>query len=102
MEAVIDQALGDVQGVHAFARLTFVGENDLVHRRGVERFFVICLQTVRDVTRVQHRGLSCFAQTVVPVGKRVSQGAQHHAVVSEKSFDAADRLWVVEVESVSR
>src|ERR1700682_5394934 len=57
---------------------------------------------MRDVARIQHCGFRCFTQTVVTVGQRVSQGAQHHAVVSEKGFDASDRLRKVKVEFVSR
>ena len=41
MKAVVDQALGDVERVHALTRLAFVGEDDFVHWRRGEGLFVI-------------------------------------------------------------
>ena len=57
---------------------------------------------MRDVTGVEDSGFGGFAQTIVAMREDVSQRAQHHAVISEKCFDAADRSWVVEVEFVTR
>ena len=75
MKAVIDQAFGDVERVHAFARLALVSEDDFVHRRRGEGLFIIRSQTVRNIARVKDRGLGCFAQTVVTVGENISERA---------------------------
>src|SRR5436309_546612 len=75
MKAVIDQALGDVECVHALTRLSFISEDDFVHRRRGEGLFIIRSETVRNVARVEDRGLGCFAQTVVTVGENISERA---------------------------
>src|SRR6185369_7675484 len=101
MKAVIDQSLGNIQCVHAFARLALVGENHFVHRRAVERLFVIRYQTVGNVTRVEHGSFRSLAQSVASMRENVSQRAQHHSIISEECFYSSDGLWIVEVESVS-
>ena len=90
MEAVIDQSLGDVEGMNAHARLSLVCENHFVHWWSAERFVVIAGQAVGDVTSVQNGSFSRFAQAVVAVGLNISQSPQHHSVVTKESFYPAD------------
>src|ERR1700754_1963613 len=100
MKSVIDQALRNVERVYAFAGLSLVSENHLVHRRAIERLFVVAGETFRDVTRVEHGCFSRFTQAIVAVRQRVSERPQHHAVVSKERFHASDRFCLVVIETI--
>jgi len=71
VEAVVDQALGNVHRAHAFLGLHFVAEDNFVHGwRGI-RQIVSALETFANVVGVQHRVLSGLPQTVRPIGLNV-------------------------------
>src|ERR1044072_3297165 len=101
MKTVVDQSLGNVECVYAFAGLALVGENHFVHGCALERLFVFRDQTVGDVARVEYGRFRCFAQTIPAMRENVSQCAQHHSIVSEECFHATDGLRVIEIELVS-
>src|SRR2546423_2123672 len=61
VEAVINQALRDVERVDAFAQLPLVGEENLVHRRRAEGLVERIGESVRDEARVQDGGVRRLA-----------------------------------------
>ena len=91
MEAVIDEALGDVHGVHALLFLAIIAEDDFMHgRRGVgqvENAFEI-LTNVIGVQDSIFGGLT----NAGAIGECVCEGANQHAEIAAKRAHAADGL----------
>jgi hypothetical protein len=54
VEAVVDEALGDIAGAHAQFRLPFVAEDHLVHVGRLVRQIVVGFEALADVNRVEH------------------------------------------------
>src|SRR5438045_964775 len=53
MEAVVDEALGDVAGLHAFGSLQTIAEDNLMHRSGLVRKIVKAFELLADVVGVE-------------------------------------------------
>src|ERR1039457_3520856 len=92
VEAVIDQALGDVAGVDAFAGLPGVAENALVHGRGLVGELVVGLQQFADVGGVEHGIHGGDAESGAAVGHDVGERADQDAEVAVKSTNLAYRV----------
>ena len=98
MEAVIDEALGDVHGLHAFFGLQFVAENDFVHAgRGVGQV-VGAFEALADVVSVEDGVFGGLAQAVGTVGQDVRERANEHAEISVERADPPHGLRTVVVE----
>jgi hypothetical protein len=92
MEAIIDQAFGNVHGADAFLGLQLVAENYLVHAGGRVRQVVRPFQSLADVVGVEHGVFGRLPQTVRAVSEDVCQGANEHAKISVEGAHPAYRL----------
>lgn len=97
MKAVIDQALGNVAGLHAFRCLALVAENYFVHRRRLVWQFVEVFKSPADVVRIEHRVFGRLPETVGTVGEDVRKRANEHPGIPIESAHAADGVWAVEL-----
>ena len=99
VEAVIDEALGDIAGLDAAYLLALVAEDDLVHRGRLIWQLVMAFELLADVVRVEHSIFRGLAQAVGAVGEDVSQRADKHAEVAVKHANAADRVRPIVVQA---
>ncbi len=94
MEAVVDQALGDVHRVHAVLFLPRIAENHFVHRGQIERQVVHVLELLANVIRVQDRVFRGLADARA-VGQRVGERAHQHSEISAERAHPANGFWLV-------
>src|SRR5438445_6563094 len=92
MEAIVDQALGDVAGLYAVLCLQPIAEDHFVHRSGFVRQLVNSFELLANVVRVEHRVLGGLAQPIWTIGEDVGQRAYEHAEVAVEGADASDRM----------
>src|SRR5216684_1727216 len=71
-----------------------------MHWRRRKWLFIIPGKSMGNVARIQDGRFRGFAQAVIAVRQDVRQRAQHHAVVSQERFDAANGLRAIEIELV--
>src|SRR5215831_8026207 len=101
MKSVVDEPLRDIHGAHAFFRLQFVAEDDLVHARRVIRQIVCAFESFANVVGVQNGVFGGLAKTVRAVRLNVGEGADEHPKVSVESAHTPDRMWTVVFETES-
>ena len=99
VEAVVDEALGDVAGLDTPCLLLLIAEDDLVHRWRLVRQFVVAFELFADVVGVEHGVFGGLAQAVRAVREDVGEGADEHAEVAVEHAYAADRVRAVVVEA---
>jgi hypothetical protein len=75
MEAVIDEAFGDIAGAHAFDGLAVVAENAFVHAGRFIGDFVVRLEQSAEIVGVEKRVHGGAAKAVGTVGHDVSERA---------------------------
>ena len=92
MEAVIDEALGNVTGPNAFGGLAIVAENTFVHGRRFVGDFVMRFEQRSQIVGVEERVHGGLAETVGTVGHDIGKSADEDAEVAVEGFDAADGL----------
>ena len=75
MEAVIDEALGDVAGANAFRGLAVVTENAFVHGRRFVGDLIMRLEQLAKVVGIEQRVHRGLAQTIGTVRHDVRECA---------------------------
>ena len=98
MEAVIDEALGKVAGLHALGGLAVITKDHFVHAGALIGQLKVRFQLVADVVRVHQRIDGGVAEAGSTVGQDVSECTNEHAEVAVESADAADGLGAVVIE----
>ena len=98
MEAVIDEALGDVAGAHAEFGLAIVAEHHLVHVGRSVGQIEVRLELLADVDGVEHRVHGGVAQARAAVRQDVGQRAHQHAEVAVEGAHAADGVLAPVIE----
>src|SRR6267143_981232 len=76
-----------------------MAEDDLVHRRRLERQLVNIFKLFADVVSVEHRVFGGLAQDVAHISHDVGERANVHAEVSVESLYAANRLGSVVIQA---
>src|SRR6266404_5272172 len=91
MEAVVDQALGDIHGADAILLLVRVAEYDFVHRWQGIREIVGAFEMLAYVVGVEH-GVFRGLPDAGTVRKDVSKRAHQDAEIAREGFYAADGI----------
>ena len=98
IEAVIDQALGDVPGVDALRALPLGREDALVHARAVVGDLIRRGQPRADVVRVEDRVVADLGEPSRAQAAQVGVRADEDAEVAVEAVEPPDRLRTVMVE----
>src|SRR4051794_38574518 len=99
MEAVINEALGDVARLHPVLCLQPIAEYHLVHRSGLVRQLVNAFELLANVIGVEHRVFGGLAQAIWTIGEDVRQRAHEHTEVAIEGAHASDRMRAVVLKS---
>ena len=98
VEAVVDEALGDIAGAHAEFRLPVVAEDHFVHAGRLVGQVEVGLQILADVDGVEDGVHGGVAQSGTAVRQDVGERADQHAEVAVVGFDAADGVLALVIE----
>ena len=91
VEAVVEQALGDVERPHA-GTLDDAAADELVHVHAVERHREEVAQLDTQIVGVEHRVLGIGAQAGRAVAPDIGIGAHDHAEIAVERRYPADRF----------
>src|SRR5579859_6574847 len=92
MEAIVDEALGDVHGVDAVFLLERIAENNLVHGRQGIGEIENAFEVFADVIGVKHGVFGGLAHAGA-VREDIGKGANQDAEISAEGFYTADGVW---------
>src|SRR5947207_12175293 len=98
MEAIVDEAFGDVAGFHAVLRLQPVTENYFVHRSSFIGKLVDALQLFANIVGIENRIFRSLPQAIGSIREDISQCAHEHAKVAVEGTHAPNRLRTVVLE----